>query len=149
MIEMLASMAAIWLLILVAPATPIGRFLRASLVERPAARLNRLSAGHVALIVLAGIVIGAIAWAGEGDGLRMLAMAAPEAATWLTSFEIAAYLDVAVAAFAAWSAARLRLPAALASLRGATPRRRRTARRDASARTPANDDEPADRRRCA
>jgi hypothetical protein len=144
MIVMVATMLAMWLAMLAAPATPIGRLFRSLLVDRPAARLNRLTAGHVALVLLGALAVAVIAWVGEGDGLRVLAMAAPEATAWLTTFEVATYLDVAVTALTAWSAARLRLPLLAFRPRGARSRYRRAgAKRSMPA---ANDDEPGDRR---
>ena len=97
---------AVWLLIVLAPETPIGSTLKRHLVDRPALRCNRVSGGQAALVA-AVVVAGLLAtWIGGGDGARMTGMAMPDVAMWLASAELTAYLDVAVAAAAGWAVLR-------------------------------------------
>ncbi|WP_146173328.1 hypothetical protein [Sphingomonas faeni] len=45
---------------------------------------------------------------GEGDGIRLLTLAAPDVAIWITTFEISAYVDILMALAAAASSLRVR-----------------------------------------
>jgi membrane protein implicated in regulation of membrane protease activity len=74
----------------------------------PAAAINAITRGH---LLLAAAVFGLtciVAWFGEADGLRMLSMAVPDAAAWVTTFEISAYLDVIAALVATSAVTRIR-----------------------------------------
>lgn len=121
------TMLAIWLVLRTAPDTSIGRALHRWMVENPARGLDRLSRGHVLLALLLIAVVGAVIWVMENEGVVIMSMAAPEAAAFLTSFEISAYLDV-IAALAV-TASTVRIRAVGSRLRGrvgamvrATPR---------------------------
>ena len=129
------------------PETPVGRLLHRLMVEAPAARLARIPRRHL-LIALALVSAGALlAWLGEGDGVRVLSMAAPETWAWLTTFEVSAYFDALAALAAASSAVRLqgiaaRLPAAARRIsRPSAGTARATRGRRRGIGLPANDDE--------
>jgi hypothetical protein len=139
--------AAVWATLGIWPETPVGRFLHRLMVEAPAARLARVARRH-ALIAMALMSVGALlAWFGEGDGLRVLSMAAPETWAWLMTFEVGVYFDALAALVAASSAVRVkgiiaRLPGA--ARRAPRPpagagRAKRSHRRSVG--VPANDDE--------
>lgn len=126
---MVAALA-LWCTLLIAPDTPIARAIRGWTVVRPAARLNRVTRGQVLLVLL--LVSGAslIVWLMGHEAVRMMAMSLPELATWITMFEVTAYLDalaaiVAAASTARFGAVRLWLGTVLRR-RPATPRARRT-----------------------
>jgi hypothetical protein len=94
--------------LLVAPDTPVGRFLHRHLVAALAARLDRITAGHILLaLVLCGIV-AFVTWLMQGDGLALLGFAAPEASSWLITFEVSGYLDLLAAAVVAATTLRVR-----------------------------------------
>ena len=144
----MAMLLVLWATLAVAKDTPIGRFLNRVMVELPAAALNRVTRGHILLaIVLVGLS-GLIAWYGGADGVRMLSMAVPDAAGWLITFEVSAYLDVLAALAAASALVRLRsardfLVMLLAPLmrRPATGEARPRCSRRRPVIAPANDDE--------
>jgi len=83
--------------------TPCGRFLHRVMVELPAASVDRIKCGQILMTVVLALLVGLIGWYGHADGVRLVTMAAPDVAAWLTSFEVSAYLDV-LAALAAGSA---------------------------------------------
>lgn len=99
---------ALWSALTTARGTPIGRLLHRVMVEIPAAAINSTTRGHMLLAAGAFGFICIVAWFGEADGLRMLGMAVPDAAAWVTTFEITAYLDVIAALVAASAATRLK-----------------------------------------
>jgi len=144
---LLGIVLAAWLVIATAGDTPIGAWLRRQLVERPAARLNRVSAGQVALVAGFLLVAGLATWWGAGDGARMAGMAIPDLAMWLASAELTAYADLIVAAVIGWSVARSSAAQHLTSVRIAARvrrvvrrRQRRTGRARASAANDNSDD---------
>jgi hypothetical protein len=105
---MVVLLLASWSALTAARGTPIGLLLHRVMVEMPAAAINVTTRGHM---LLAAVVFGLtciVAWFGEADGLRMLGMAVPDAAAWVTTFEISAYLDVIAALVAASAATRMR-----------------------------------------
>lgn len=123
---------ALWLILVIAPDTAIGRTLQRWLVAAPARRLSRVGRGHVVLAVLLVAAVGAVIWIMEQDGILLMSMAAPEVAAFLTTFEISAYLDVIAALAMAASAMRLR--AVGLRLRHIVTRQARMAPRSARAR---------------
>lgn len=137
--------------LLFAPDTPTGRFLHRHLVVGLARRLDRVRAGHVLLMLIlcagAALVIGVM----RGDGLALLGMVAPEASSWIITFEVSSYLDIAAAVV--FAAATVRMRGLTGMLRGqrrrlphrgaATRRARRTRR---PARPVAHNDDERDRR---
>lgn len=96
-----AILAGVLTTIALARETATGRFLHDALVEIPAAALDRCARGQAVLVLLLILFAVAAVWAGEADGLRMFGMAAPDVAAWLTTFEIATYIDAAAALVAA------------------------------------------------
>ncbi|MEG8033335.1 hypothetical protein QP179_18060 [Sphingomonas aurantiaca] len=129
------------------PDTPIGIALRHALIDRPAARLMRVTRGDAAVMVLLMMTAAMVTLVGEGDGIGMLAMGAPDIAVWITTFEVSAYVDVIIALGAAASGLHLR--GAIARYAGifarggrarATDRARRSRKMRPSAAD--NDDEP-------
>ncbi len=105
---MVVLLLALWSALTAARGTPVGRLLHRVMVEMPAAAINSTTRGHMLLAAGAFGFTCIVAWFGEADGLRMLGMAVPDAAAWVTTFEIAAYLDVAAALVAVSMATRLR-----------------------------------------
>lgn len=146
MLDIVVALLLTWGALVLAGDTPAGRTLRQMLVDWPAARLSRITRGHVTLaIVLFGGTALLVAVLGH-EGARIIAMGLPELASWITMFEVTAYLDGAIAVITAVSAARITgVKAWLRTLplpgraRGRAPRRRRTVQ---AMRKPANDDEP-------
>jgi hypothetical protein len=144
----------VWLVIALAPETPIGRTLKHDLVDRLAIRLNRVTGGQAALMGTVVIAGSLAVWLGSGDGVRMTGMAMPDVATWLASAELTAYLDFTVAAIATWSTLRVyglraRLESVLRLARGAAPISHRSRRSRRSVPEAANDDAAEEPRRAA
>jgi hypothetical protein len=132
----------LWLALLGAGNTPVGRGMRHCLVEWPAARLSRIQRGAV-LVWLVLVAIGAACfWLLEEEGLRMFAMALPELTGWMTAFEIGSLVDAI--AIAVLAASTVRIGAVKAWVMRRLPIRRaraRRARRTRPVRRGANDDE--------
>lgn len=139
---MIVALLGLWLTLLLAGDTPVGRLLHRLLVAAPAARLARIERGAVITWMLLGTLGLLCFWFLEEDGLRLFAWAMPEIAGWISMFEISALVDtIVVAAMAAstlrigavrhWIAARLPI-----GRRAARARRSRPVDRSAS-----NDDE--------
>ena len=141
---------ACWLAILAAPATPIAAALRRWLVDAPARRLSAASRADavIATVVFAAIV--AMTCLDDGDPLRMAVMGVPDAALWLTSFELTTIVDVIVAvgvAIAGWRGGGMRSlsTAIITGVQRHTAGRARRTQRTIRNRASANDDEPAGR----
>ncbi|MGW8278072.1 hypothetical protein ACWGK7_01065 [Sphingomonas aurantiaca] len=129
------------------PDTPIGIALRHALIDRPAARLMRATRGDAAVMVLLMMTAAMVTLVGEGDGIGMLAMGAPDVAVWITTFEVSAYVDILIALGAAASGLRLRGAVARYAgifARGGRARATDRARRSRKMRSSKadNDDEP-------
>lgn len=86
--------------------TPITRFLHRLTVEIPAAALNRLEPGHIALAIVVTMLVVVHLNAGDSDAIRMVALFAPEVTVWLASLEISAIVEAVVALAAATAALR-------------------------------------------
>lgn len=97
-----------WLVMATAPQTSIGKALRRMLIDRPAERLLRFSRGDAAVMFLLMIAAAMVTLVGEGDGIRLLTLAAPDVAIWITTFEVSAYLDIVMALAATVSSLRVR-----------------------------------------
>ena len=146
-----ALTAAILLILLRAPDTPIARSLHRLLIAPAATGLERIRRGQVVML----LILAAAMWLLGREGAQLIAMGVPEAATWLALVDAASLLDVAAAL--AVTAALVPLRPATAKLKPVIARIRRLrssrasrhARRDrAEARSAANDD-GADRHRRA
>lgn len=102
------TMIACWLVMVAAPETAIGKAMRRILIDRPAARLTRFSRGDAAVMFLLMMAAAMVTLVGEGDGIRLLTLAAPDVAIWITTFEVSAYLDIVMALAATVSSLRVR-----------------------------------------
>ena len=107
----MALLFALWSITLIAPDTPIGRFLHRLLVEAPAARLSRIMRGHVLLALALAGISGVAVWLMGGGGLLALGMSAPEIGSWIAMFEVTTWIDVVAAIALASSALRVRMAA--------------------------------------
>lgn len=138
------TLLGLWSLLLAAHGTPVGRFLNTWMVEAPARRLSRVYRGHIVLALALAAASAFLLWFLEGEGIRLLAMSAPEIGTWVAAFEVTTYLDVVIALGAASSMLRVRSLAAFVAAR--TPSRAPRPRRVRPQRkAPANDDEDGGR----
>jgi hypothetical protein len=139
---MIVTLLGLWLTLLLACDTPVGRWMQRVLVEWPAVRLARLRRGAVITWALLG-AIGLLAfWFLEEDGLRLFTMALPEIAGWISMFEISAVVDGLVVAVAALSSLRVGAVRHWLAARLPMGRRATRARRARSvARKASNDDE--------
>lgn len=134
------------LMIRTGPESLLGKALRRSLVEWPAARLAGLTRGRIISLACFGLLISVgVALLGD-EAMRLMAMAMPETLAWLATFDLSVLVDAVVAA--ALLSAQLRVRGVAARLRDRLCRtggRRRAARARRRAR-PAkadNDDDPA------
>ena len=125
------ALALMWLVIAIAPDTPIGRTVRRGLVEAPATFFNRVRRGHVLLVLILIAACSALLWLIGEESVRLLGMGAPELASWLALVDAATILDVAASALLV--AASVRRDAVRDRLDGAW---RRVARRPRSLRSP-------------
>lgn len=144
MLACLFTMIACWVVIAAAPDTAIGSALRHALVKWPAARLLRLTRGDAAVMLLLMLTAAMVTLVGEGDGIRLLMLSAPDVAIWITTVEVSAYVDILIALGAAASSLRLRDAAArYADMFTRQGRTRMTNRgRRTRPRAADNDDEP-------
>jgi hypothetical protein len=134
MIVLATALAGAWAMMTLAPSTPIGRSLHAALVEAPARRLAAVRRATVIAMLLT-IALTTAAWAIDYELLQLAAMAAPEAAIWLSMVEVGTLVEVGAAAFAARTVFRTD------ALRAILPRPRGTRARRPARSLPANDDE--------
>lgn len=132
---MIGAMILVWLALVAAGRTPVGRMMRIILVERPAVWLSRLTRGQVLLMGASLLLAVLLFWILEEEGLRMVGMYAPELMGMLASVELTSAIDVLAVAVASMATGRMRaalhwmrarLPAR--SGRAARPRRRPTQR---------------------
>lgn len=147
----IVTLLGLWALLVAARGTPIGGMLGRTMVEMPARLIGRITRGHVLLTLALASVIGLVFLILDYEGIHLISMAAPEIATFLTSFEISTWLDVAATAIVTASTLRLRTAAAhlrerLGEARARTLRPRRRTRTTPPA---SNDDEPAPARHAA
>ena len=136
---MTTTLAVLWLALLLARGTPIGRFLHRLMVEKPAVLCSRIGAGGFLLIVLMAVGTALIWYFLERDGISLLAMGAPEIMHMIAAFELTTWLEVAftvvtTASVARFSAVKLAIRSLVS---GKREQRSRPARRE----LPANDDE--------
>ena len=108
MLACLFTALACWLLMATAPRTPIGETLRRVLIDKPAVRLARFTRGDAAVMFLLMLTAAMVTLVGEGDGIRLLTLAAPDVAIWITTFEVSVYVDILMAVAAAASSLRVR-----------------------------------------
>ncbi|WP_404336645.1 hypothetical protein AB2M62_19875 [Sphingomonas sp. MMS12-HWE2-04] len=140
---MIVTLLGLWLTLLAAGDTPIGRLLRHCLIEAPAARLARISRGAVLAWLVLGAIGAALFWMLEDEGLRLFAMALPELAGWISMFEIGTLVDALAAAALAASSLRIGAVRAWLARPMARSRHIRTRRRRPTTRAANDDDDPA------
>jgi hypothetical protein len=97
----------LWLALLVAGNTPIGRDMRHWLIEWPAARLARIHRGAVLTWLVLAAIGAACFWLLEEEGLRLFTMALPELAGIVTAFEIGSLVDAIAMGVLAASSVRM------------------------------------------
>ena len=139
MIAFLGFMAAVTLVLWLAPESAAGRALHRQLVARPLEALGRLERHHLILVVImSGFML---------SGGEMLMLAGPELVG-AFALDLAIYLDAVLVTYAvsALSAARRSggwLKFALTRMvQAARPRAKRSARPVGPKRKPSNDDDP-------
>ncbi|MDB5477201.1 MAG: hypothetical protein JWP49_2712 [Phenylobacterium sp.] len=139
---------AVWLVVGLAPGTPIGRPLKRALVDWPAQRLSRVRPGVVLLVLLLTAASVALIAVAKLDGAFLVAQGLPEALGALAAFDVATYLDML--AIGGLFAASVRLRAVKAVVRSVVARLRvtrraaplaRAARSRPAAPPPANSDD--------
>jgi hypothetical protein len=139
---------ACWLSIVAAPGTPIAAALRRWLVDAPACRLSATGRAEAVIATVLVAAILAMTLLDDGDPLRMAVMGVPDAALWITSFELTAIVDVIVAvgvAFAGWRGGGMRIvsTAVVRHFRHRNASRARRVHRTARTRAAANDEDAA------
>jgi hypothetical protein len=97
---------ACWLAMAIAPDVPVSRALHRWMVLAPAARLLALSRGDVAMMLVLAIAAAIMLTVGKTDSVRLVTFALPDLAMWLTSLELSALFDLAVAVLTAVTAVR-------------------------------------------
>ena len=140
---MIVTLIALWLTMLAARGTPIGRGMRRLAVEAPARWLARVTRGQAITFLLFALFLGGIALLLEEEGIRLAAMYAPELIGMLASLEFTAAIDALAVTIAAFSAGRAALVRDWLKVRlGTGLRRARRTRRVRRDQAPSNDDEP-------
>lgn len=105
---MLGLLVLIVVLLAAFPGSELGRWLRRILVEEPARRLNRMTAGRMAFY-LALCVVGLVMFGlFEVEGLRLFGFMAPEVIVWFGMFDVALFVDVFIIAASVLATARVR-----------------------------------------
>lgn len=102
------SLLLLWMALQLAGDTPVGRSMRRVLVDWPAARLSRLTRGHMVLGLLFFLFGAGLVWLLEGEAFRILSAATPELIVWASTFEIVTIVDLFTATLLAASGIRLR-----------------------------------------
>ena len=143
---MIVALLGLWLMLLLAGDTPVGRLMQRALIAWPAARLSRIRRGAVITWMILGTLGLLCFWFLEEDGLRLFTMAMPEIAGWISMFEISALVDALV--FTAMAASTVKLGAARAWMAARLPMGRRAtrARRSRPVARASNDDEDSSAR---
>lgn len=131
-----------WSALLLAGTTRTGRSMRAALIERPAAWLNRFSRGQAIFLAMSLLFAALLFWIMEEEGLRLFGMYVPELMGLLASVEFTAAIDAIAVALATAASIRLRGVAAWARLRLPHPARRNRRTRRVQRPPSANDDGP-------
>lgn len=138
---MLTTLVLLWLTMLAARGTPVGREMHRLFVEFPARRLSGITRGHVLLAMLTLTIIVSVIWLLENDGRMLVSMGLPEFMSFAAAIDLSALLDLTLVAVVAATTIRVRGVVAWIAQR-LTPRRPRARRpRVQRLRKPANDDE--------
>ncbi|MDE0879504.1 MAG: hypothetical protein OSB00_12705 [Sphingomonas bacterium] len=140
---MAVTLLLLWSLMLAGADTPIGRTLYRGSVTAPARFINKTGRGHVLLTASLVALIAGLVWLIGDESVRLMAMGAPEIASWLVVIDAASLIDAAVAAVMVASSVRLdALKTRIArSVRRASRARRRATVPRPGRMTVANDDE--------
>ncbi len=142
-----AIFAMVWLTLRLARGTPIGRLLSRIMVDLPAAALDRITRTQAFwLVAIALLTIVAVCFQ-EADTLRLVGLAIPDAAAWLTTLEIGTSVEMLAVVVAAWTTMRPKNRRIGATAAWLTRRRQRGTARSPRIRgrgrsAAANDDEP-------
>lgn len=139
--DMIVALLGLWLTLLLAGDTPVGRLMRRVLVAWPAVRLARIKRGAVITWMILGAIGLLMFWFLEEDGLRLFSMAMPEIAGWISMFEISALVDAIVVTVMAASTLRFGAVRHWLAARLPMGRRATRARRSRPAERASNDDE--------
>ncbi|MCW3847107.1 hypothetical protein OF829_07635 [Sphingomonas sp. LB-2] len=135
-----ALFAALWLTLLLARGTRIGRAMHRWMVEKPAALGSRIGTGGLLMILLMAVGTALVWYFLERDGIMLLSMGMPEILHVIAAMELTTWLEVAFTV--AVTASATRFSAVVVAVRslfaGKRERRTRPARRELPA---ANDDE--------
>ncbi len=140
---------ALWLTMRACPDTPVGKWLRLTMVDLPAAWLTKLTRGHMLIGVTVFASTAFVLWLIGSEAARMLSIAAPDMLVWMTTFEMTSYVDALAAVTIAASSVRLRalkslLPRRLLRRRDvARVVRARRVRRPTQAKADNDNDDPA------
>ena len=138
MFMILMVLASAMIAAMIWPDLPFSRSLVSGLA-RLASRLSaKASTGRAIIAVGLALFLFAAIWALQGDAPMVLAMALPEIAGWLATFEIATLVEAAVTIAATFVAVRASGLSAAIKARSRSPRQRKPVS-DRS--TSANDDE--------
>ena len=138
---MLIALLTLWMALLSARGTAIGRSMHRLMVEAPARRLSRIGRGQMLFAILTLSIIVTLVWFLENDGRMLVTMGLPEFLGFATAIDLSALLDLAAVAVIAATAIRVRTVTSWLSHKVTPwrPRARRT--RVQRLRPPANDDE--------
>ena len=140
---MAVTLLLLWALMLAGAGTPIGRALYRGFVTAPARVINMIGRGHVLLTATLVALIAGFVWLIGDESVRLMAMGAPEIASWLVMIDAASLIDAVVAAVLVASSVRLdavKTRIARSVRRASRARRRATVSRPRRL-TGANDDE--------
>lgn len=139
---MMTLIVMLWALVgvmVIWPATAAARTLHGMLVEPLARRLNRITRGQASAALIVGSALVLVFLLFGAEGLRPMAMAAPELMTWLALFDVATLAEgmagaAVLAATQRWATLKVTIRGAVSSL---TAPFRRRATRARSGRPPA------------
>jgi hypothetical protein len=139
---MIATLMALWLALIVAGDTPIGRWLRGMLVTWPARKLARVSRGAVLTWLVLAMGGAALFWLMQDEGLRLYSMMLPDLAAAASAMELGTLVDTLAAVLL--TVATIRVDALRGWLGQRRPGRRRARRNERATRRDggaANDDD--------
>jgi hypothetical protein len=138
---LIVSALLVWLALLAAGETTTGRRMELLLVTAPARALNRVTGGHVLLMLVLVAGAGAIVAVFDLEMLRVIMMATPEITSALMALEVTTLLDTVIVTVTAASAVRWQ--ALVGRVRRPARARARRTRASVTAQQPAaNDDDP-------
>lgn len=138
---MLIALLTLWMALLAARGTAIGRAMYRLMVDAPARRLSRIGRGQILLAIVTLSIIVTLVWFLENDGRMLVTMGLPEFLGFATAIDLSALLDLAAVTVIAATTIRVRTVGTWLRQQ-IVPRRPRARRpRVQRLRPPANDDE--------